>query len=409
MENITGAYVVDKDFLKTRLKHVDKLRDLLNKNSVLIDAPRRFGKTSVIKEFERQNKNLKSSKSRFNTIFLELEGVESINQFCLKFSRELLALYKFRNNLDKIEGFLTKAWNATASRLKSLSISEFITLEISESFKDLGFAQWREKLEPLILSLDSMDNKTVIIMDEFPDMLINFQKSCADRNQIANLIDSFTAWLRSLRQTQSADSKFRFVFCGSINLRKTLEDLHIGKRINDLETLRIPPMDEEEAACLMQSLSGKYEITINDDAISFIISKIIAGPPYYGQILFKAINDVNKNKLTLNDIKSIYNVMIKNGDHDLAHFHSRLSDYLSPQQREVANVVLKHVAAAQWDEDQLFQSFISGIHSRETFNSVLDRLIFEGYIVRDVNADCQLRFVSRMLQDWWINKTGGEI
>jgi len=409
MENITGAPVVDKDFLKTRLRHVDKLKELLKKRSVLIDAPRRFGKTSVIKEFERQNKNLKSSKDMFNTLFLELEGVETINQFCLKFSQELLTLYQFRNNLHKIEAFLKNAWNATASRLKSLSISEFVTLEISESFKDLDFTQWKEKLEPLILSLNSMDNRTAIIMDEFPDMLMNFRKSGSDPDETVKLIDSFAAWLRSLRQTQSTESKFHFVFCGSINLRKTLEELHIGKRINDLETLRIPPMDEEEAKCLMQSLSKKYKIAIDEDAIGFIISKIIDGPPYYGQILFKSINEVNKKQFSLNDIKSIYSVMIKNGDHDLAHFHSRLHDYLSLQQREAANIILKHLAASPWDEEQLFQSFLIDSHDRESFNHVLDRLIFEGYIIRDVTGNGEIKFVSRMLQDWWKNKTGGVI
>ncbi len=50
MENITGKAVVGKDYLKTRLFLVDELRAKVRKYSVIIEGPRRFGKTSVIKE-----------------------------------------------------------------------------------------------------------------------------------------------------------------------------------------------------------------------------------------------------------------------------------------------------------------------------------------------------------------------
>ncbi|MBC8394747.1 MAG: hypothetical protein H8E17_19530, partial [Deltaproteobacteria bacterium] len=54
MENITGNPVTSKNYLHTRLFLIEELRSLLSKCSVIIEAPRRFGKTSVIKEFIRQ-------------------------------------------------------------------------------------------------------------------------------------------------------------------------------------------------------------------------------------------------------------------------------------------------------------------------------------------------------------------
>ena len=83
MENITGNPVTHKDYLKSRLFLVKELKHLLRKCSVIIEAPRRFGKTSVIKEFMRQERVRKNRKQEFNVLFLELEGEETVNDFCL--------------------------------------------------------------------------------------------------------------------------------------------------------------------------------------------------------------------------------------------------------------------------------------------------------------------------------------
>ncbi len=51
MENITGYPVTAKNYLKTRLFLVKELKELLKKRSVIIEAPRRYGKTSIIKDW----------------------------------------------------------------------------------------------------------------------------------------------------------------------------------------------------------------------------------------------------------------------------------------------------------------------------------------------------------------------
>ena len=84
MENITGNPVTYKNYLNTRLFLVEELKNLLRKCSVIIEAPRRFGKTSVIKEFIRQETSKKEGDREFNILFLELEGEESVNDFCIR-------------------------------------------------------------------------------------------------------------------------------------------------------------------------------------------------------------------------------------------------------------------------------------------------------------------------------------
>ena len=142
MENITGKSVTHKNYLKTRLYLVDDLKNLVKRHSVIIEAPRRFGKTSVIKELIRQENEKTEENKEFNIIFLELEGEESINNFCFKLFRELLNLYYLRKHSEKIGQFLGSAWNAVASRIGKIGISEF-ELELREKTRELEFSQWK--------------------------------------------------------------------------------------------------------------------------------------------------------------------------------------------------------------------------------------------------------------------------
>ena len=113
MENITGKAVDGENYLQTRLYLVDDLRDILSTSSVIIDAPRRFGKTSVIKEFNRQEK----TGNNYSILYFELEGTESIEDFCLALFKELISLYKYKNALDKLINLGSDFWNQLVSRI----------------------------------------------------------------------------------------------------------------------------------------------------------------------------------------------------------------------------------------------------------------------------------------------------
>jgi len=103
---------------------VDELRKLAARHSVVVEAPRRFGKTSVIKEFVRQERE-KGNESRFSILFLELEGGETLDQFCLKLYRELINLYDIRRYGEWLKTILHDSWNAVASRVPSVGVPEF--------------------------------------------------------------------------------------------------------------------------------------------------------------------------------------------------------------------------------------------------------------------------------------------
>lgn len=405
MTNITGHPVTGKDYLSTRLFLVKDLRTLARKTSVIIEAPRRFGKTSVIKELERQVK-LKPDETDINVIFFELEAEETINGFCFTFFKELLDLFIIKKAINDLSGLLGDLWNVIASRVGKVGLPQF-DLELREKTKDYDFAQWKAKIEPLVFRLNALDKKTIIVFDEFPDMLMNFKSKRKEKDSYKEAVDRLTAWLRTLRQRTDGTCKYSFVYCGSINLRQTLQDMGLGKRINDLETFRIPHLKVDEAKQLIGSLMMTYDIEIEPKGIEFMVEKIADGSPYYGQILFKPLRDAREKKFSLSQVKGIYDNMLRGGDHDLKHFHSRLKEYLpGEQEKQCSFKILSHLCNSPVSEKEMYDGYVAGICSFNTFQTVVNRLIHEGYIMRDSRDEGVIRFVSPLLRDWWACNEG---
>ena len=83
MRNYTGPPVTGDDFYG-RAKELKKMKDLLEKGmSIFIPGPRRIGKTSLAKEFMRQNEG------SYRFIYFNLEGKRSLLEFCEDLLREM--------------------------------------------------------------------------------------------------------------------------------------------------------------------------------------------------------------------------------------------------------------------------------------------------------------------------------
>ena len=108
----TGSPVVGKNFID-RKKHIPLFLELLKSNQhFMIKAPRRFGKTSLIKHIFNQEKSFthiyidirraSSLKSLSELILNEAYGLSSIDNFIDKSKKSLLELLKLVQKL-KIE------------------------------------------------------------------------------------------------------------------------------------------------------------------------------------------------------------------------------------------------------------------------------------------------------------------
>lgn len=137
-----------------------------------------------------------------------------------------------------------------------------------------------------------------------------------------------------------------------------------------------------------------------------MISKITDGSLYYGQILVKALRQTGEKIFSIDRVKATYEVMLRGGEHDLNHYHSRLEDYLSPLEKDCSEVILKHLCSGAAHEKEIYDLLFHEKCSYEQFQSIVGRLIYESYITRDIHDNGNLRFVAPILKDWWSCKKG---
>jgi len=147
-------------------------------------------------------------------------------------------------------------------------------------------------------------------------------------------------------------------------------------------------------------------LQIEPDGMSYMVSKITDGSLYYGQILVKALRDSREKIFSPERVKTVYEEMLRGGDHDLNHYHSRFESYLSPLDKESSEIILKHLCHGPAHEKEIHDLLLYERCSFEQFQSVVNRLIYEGYITRDIRDNANLRFVAPILKDWWACKVG---
>ena len=398
MKIVDGKFVTGEDFLETRQFLVEKLRNLLMDNrSVLIDAPRRFGKTSIIKEFMFQESETPSSD--FSPLYFNLQHVDSIDAFCKNLFSKMLELDKVQKLIRSFSSKGIDFINQIAGLIPKVKIPEF-EIELGKIIRDSDFDTWTNNISKLLSGLGGKGGNIVFFLDEFPDMILNLLKTRPE-NSIQE-VNKLLAWLRSIRH-ESENGSHTFVFTGSVNLIYTLDKIGAEHYINDLEPLRVPVMKRDEAEFLMKSLLPSCGISPAPDSLDYIKSLITGGPPYYGQLIAQWLCDERpESTLETKQTKSIIETMIKSDGTGLSHFRKRLSEFFPATELSRARKSLKVLCHADtMPEESLFDTYFATDCDRGAFDPVLRRLIYEGYVMRDSESDGALRFVSPLLKRWW--------
>jgi len=163
MENpfIFGV-VVGKDYFTNRKKEQEQIKQTLNsRNHLILISPRRFGKTSLVKE---ATKNLNRP-----VIYLDLQLVTDISDFSSRLLRHVLKINK---------------WEKIKHAIASFRIIPTISLDPQTNTMDISFQpsatkDWFPVLEDvfnLIEKTGETGKKPVVILDEFQEILTIHKK-----------------------------------------------------------------------------------------------------------------------------------------------------------------------------------------------------------------------------------------
>ncbi len=194
---------------------VEQMIERLEYTSIQMFAPRRLGKSWVLKLLEVK------APSSVMAVYMDLEGSHST--------------YEFVENVATAFNFAGKRLGAAVGKiLEDFSIGHL---------KAVGHKfPWKEHLDGIFQKLDSQKKPVWLLMDEFPLFLMNLAN-----NEEAKTATKILDYFRYVRQNYK---NIRFVLTGSIGLHWVVKDLEAtGWRNpqNDDTKMTLEPLELREA------------------------------------------------------------------------------------------------------------------------------------------------------------------
>lgn len=397
LKSALGQPAEGEDRYFPRPKIVKKIRRQLNRGeNLLLSAPRRIGKSSILKHIKQQ------PEADQIILYISVMSVDSSQAFFKQLFNELI---KNRQIFDGITGYLAKAGNAIKARVSQITDVSLTTGNIKLDPNQA--VDYYAECERIFLDFDQdgkADKKIIVFIDEFPDALNNILEQ--QHSQAIHFLQQN----RDLRMRFS-QTRLQFVYTGSTGLKNVVKKLDKLDLINDIVEIKVPPLSQEEAKELIWRLTLGFQrenpaFALSDATIEHILNKISWRLPYYMQIivyeLFEHFEEAEDEEQQLDEgsVDLILSEMVKSKSSHADYFENwkrRLKTALKHQDHRLALEVLNYLAKHPSIEYSEFFN-LAVKHAPADGKYVLDVLEHDGYISED---NKKYAFNSVLLQQWW--------
>lgn len=386
-----GNPAIGNDFID-REKEIDQILSALKKDSVLLIAPRRFGKTSIMRRLEKE---LLSRDGL--CVFIEVEDIYSPQRFLSEMVMALLGGERIRKGANIISAF-EKAFSWFKENIEEVGVSVFRAKLRSNIEADLK-EDWTEKARLIFEIINDFESNVYFVVDEFPIAIKNMDPEDAEK---------FLHWFRKLRQISE---NLRFIVGGSVSIDRVVRDVGGVSVINDFKRVRVGGFQKEVAIDVIEKVfrekEWKYTESIGDKILNCVGEACI---PYFIAIMLSAIEeeyisrDVEINEELIEDIYNFY-ILGSGGKHYFEHYSQRLRIFytgIAGMEEKAARAILRRVSSEDYYPlDLAFGVFKqeTGVDDHERFMDLIADLENDFYIENDSLKG--LTFYSRMLRDWW--------
>lgn len=381
VNTIIGQAARGKNFFE-RSNITKDFWDKIKKGSnILITAPRRIGKTSLMFHFEDQ------PLENYELLYMIVESVNNENEYYRKLYNEVINLLKRRQ----------KVWNQVTKLIKSKKVTsitkEGITLEDSE-------LNYFEELVKIIKLVDLKNHKLVLMIDEFAQAVENIIEDETERDAV-----HFLETNRELRQLPYILDKIQLVYTGSIGLENIVSKINALNTINDLYPLKVPQLTNDESKELIGKITEASDLFIQQEQINYLISKIEWLIPYYFQIIIEELD-----KIELLAGESITNNIIDEAiDNALEirpyfeHWFTRIRKAFKGTEFKFTKELLNKISGVNTFHSNEIHDMAIKFDIEDTYKDIINALKHDGYI--NNHDDPKLyRFNSPLLKKWWNKK-----
>lgn len=369
----------------------------LKNSSIILSAPRRYGKSSVMISL-RNNPH-----EDFFPIYFELEDHSTLHGFIY----ELIS--KLFESDDSLKNTLRSIFSKIFDNIEELSVWEF-KLKLREIIKKEGeWEELKEKISRLMLDLlkSKKNQKLLFIFDEFPMMLYNFINEGEKGEYEAQKV---LEWLRKLRHESPFLENIRFIFGGSIAIEKIVSFLKASRTVSDMPGVFIGAFDKQIAENFIKDIFKSNDIEVDRKVIEAIIDTVGTLIPIYLQIMIDSVIKESKNnnrEINPELVKYCYEKRVHGPEYKryFEDYYERLWRYYTPEDIKNAQRILKELSSSEngIPYETLFLIYKSEIGdkvNKDKFELLLTTLENDFYIERNL-TEAKVYFHNKWLKDWW--------
>ena len=392
----TGSVVTGDKYFPRERDQKRIWRQIIQGSHILLLAPRRVGKTSLI-TYLKDN-----PKSGYAIIYVFVQACDSEQSFYEKLLREIYRSDHVQR-LDKIKKTLMeKAKNINFS----LSLSPTtIDLDLNGSGKEVKKTIITHEMirDVLYTSLKNSNDTVIIAIDEFPDVLEKISEAQGKQG-----VEHFLAGIRALCQDAEFNNKVQFILTGSIGLDTLAEKLGVSDRINMLTTAHMRPLSHSEALEFIDFYMDRYNegLSLDTEAKEAIIDAVGWNMPYYLGLVCEQlfyISDEEERAVNSHDVRTATDALFQqSATTQFSHWRDRLNR-LDKLEKKYAYQVLNLISTANIEitTGMLFNlsqhpDFKDAVNQRYVINCLLN----DGYLYQDNETD-SYHFTSPLLKRWW--------
>ena len=396
VKNMVGPAVKGEDCYG-REKLVELLREKIRHGHVLLAAPRRFGKTSLMYQI------IDHPDPGMRIVHVDLENKSDPAGFLT----ELIA----RLAMDpKCAGLMQGIKSISASVLSGVrnNLEEIELYKIKLKLKTAVQKSWEEIGEDLFHRISRSKDTLLLILDEFPMMIDNMvrTKHCEEARVLLH-------WLRKIRQESG---NIRFLIAGSIGIDHILSALGETAAINDFERISVGAFSPATAKAFLTELARQQDLALSPRSINTILQLIGTPVPYFLQLMFSEIEKAQRidgARLAPKTIEWIYRDKVLGVDCKtyFEHYYGRLRSYYQPQVERAAKGILRTLAIEEsLSRDLCYAIYKKAIGPRareDAFHLLMTNLENDFYIAYR-HEDRRYLFACKLLRDWWLRHYGME-
>ena len=273
LKRATGNWVVGDQFWD-REAEVTLFIERLNEGAhLLLTAPRRIGKTSLMKEVARR------SQGRFISLYVDLQKAESPSDAVVELS---LAAREYEPAWKRFRSVFQNVLKDTVDTIKVNDLSVVLR-------SGLTSANWRAKGDELFRILAEQDQPVAVFLDEVA-ILVNRLLRGSDyviTGERREEVDAFLSWLRAI--TIRHQGKVRLVVTGSIGLEPLVRQAGLSATLNTFTPFHLAPWPRDVAAGCLRALSNGHELVLPEDAVEAMLDRLGVWIPHHVQMFFDHI------------------------------------------------------------------------------------------------------------------------